>query len=152
MKCEVCGIRKAALRIHSVGEDGVAERSMCFQCGEPYTVQPMEMLDAEDGDVHFRIYLLPKEMFEGCERSVPLFRWTACQECGGPANAERSHSCSRCKGLGMVSDRVSLRVKIPAHVAASKVLRVQGHGNVRRADLKRGDVYLHVAGVLELVV
>lgn len=152
MRCEACGTSKAKLCVHQIDDEGVTDKSLCLECGMPYTVQPMEVVDAADGDIHFRVFLLPKEMSAGCERRVPLVRWAPCGACGGEAAKAAWRRCDRCKGAGVVSERVKVRVTIPPRVAPKKLLRVRRQGNVRKADMKRGDLYLHVSGALELVV
>lgn len=152
MQCEACGARKAKLRVQQIDEEGLVDKSLCLDCGMSYTVQPMEMVDAGRGDLHFRVFLLPKEMAEDCERRVPLVRWAQCTECKGEAATSEWRRCDRCQGAGVVSEKVGVRVTIPPRVAPKKLLRVRAQGNVRVTDMKRGDLYLHVSGALELVV
>ena len=151
MLCEVCGKHKAKLRVPEIGPGGVTDRLMCMGCGEPHTVQPMEGQAGKPGDVHLRLFLLPKEMAEGCTRCVRLVRWSLCRECRGEPSAD----CPRCRGFGQTRQKARVQVEIPPGVSPGKrpkILRLQGHGDVRRADGKRGDLLLHVAGAVELVV
>ena len=55
----------------------------------------------------------------------------------------------------MVRNNVALRVTIPPGLAARKRvqrLRVRAVGHARRDDGKLGDLYLHVASAVQLVV
>ena len=155
MLCQICGEREAKLRVPDIGPHGVVERLMCLSCGEPHTVQPMEGVDARDGDLHFRLFLLPKEMVNGCTRQVHLIRWAACKRCRRRRDADRDDPCRKCGGRGTVRERVRLQVSVPPGLAPGKRtrrLRVRSEGSVRRDDGKRGDVYLHVSRATELVV
>ena len=152
VQCQVCGERKAQLCVHQIDEHGVADQFVCMECGHPFTVQPMEMLDVADGDIHFRVFMLPKEMAEGCERYVPLTRWSLCGECSGDGTDRNGRHCKRCKGRGRLRERVKFRASIPAGVSPRKLLRLEGEGSARKRDKKPGNVWLHVSGALELVV
>jgi len=129
----------------------VADRFVCMECGHPFTVQPMERMDVADGDIHFRVFMLPKEMAEGCERYLPLTRWGLCGECGGDGT-DSDGPCKCCKDRGMVREAVLFRASIPAGVSPKKLLRLRGKGSARKRDKKRGNVWLHVSGAVEVVV
>ena len=152
LQCQVCGERKAKLRVHQIDEHGVAERFVCMECGHPFTVQPMETMDVADGDIHFRVFMLPKEMVEGCERYLLLVRWALCGECSGDGADRDGRRCKRCKGRGTLRERVTLRASIPAGVSPKKLLRLAGEGSARKRDKRRGTVWLHVCGAVEAVV
>jgi len=153
--CQVCGERSARLRVSEIGPDGVAERLLCLDCGESHTIQPMECLDAKDGDLHFRLFLLPEEMSDGCTRRLEFDRWVQCPKCEGEPKGKSSRDCRACRGRGRLVEHVTLDIQVPAGMTPGerpKILRLRGMGDLRRSEDQRGSVLLHVNPALDLAL
>lgn len=66
-----------------------------------------------------------------------------CSHCGGSGEIV-SNPCEECKGTGLVRQKKSLRVRIPAGVEDGSRLRISGEGEAGERGAGRGDLYVVV--------
>ena len=81
------------------------------------------------------------------ERSHGMMRMiTTCATCGG-IGKKIVEQCNKCHAEGVIADRVSVTVDIPAGASTGDTLRVSGQGHQEDISLPKGDVYvvIHVA-------
>jgi molecular chaperone DnaJ len=66
-----------------------------------------------------------------------------CSHCRGAGEIIAS-PCSECHGTGMMKDKTSLRIKIPAGIDEGSRLRITGEGEAGDVGMPRGDLYVIV--------
>ncbi|NLI09556.1 MAG: molecular chaperone DnaJ [Elusimicrobia bacterium] len=77
--------------------------------------------------------------------SQGFFSFTqTCPKCGGSGEIISS-PCKDCGGLGIVKEKSSLNVKIPAGVEDGSVLRVSGAGDAGEKGSSPGDLYIEIS-------
>ena len=64
-----------------------------------------------------------------------------CSHCRGAGEIIAS-PCGECQGTGMVKEKVSLKIKIPAGMDNGTRLRIPGEGEAGEKDMPRGDLYV----------
>lgn len=64
-----------------------------------------------------------------------------CSHCRG-AGEIIATPCGNCQGTGMIKDKASLRIKVPAGVDDGTRLRIQGEGEAGDRGMSRGDLYV----------
>jgi len=64
-----------------------------------------------------------------------------CSHCRGAGEIIAS-PCGECQGTGMVKEKASLKIKIPAGMDNGTRLRVPGEGEAGEKDMPRGDLYV----------
>jgi len=64
-----------------------------------------------------------------------------CSHCRGAGEIIAS-PCDKCQGTGMVKEKASLKIKIPAGMDNGTRLRVPGEGEAGEKDMPRGDLYV----------
>jgi curved DNA-binding protein len=79
-----------------------------------------------------------EDAFNGATRQITIDHASPCPRCGG-----RDRRCPTCGGSGLVSQRRTLRVKIPAGVRDGGRIRLSGQGEPGPRG-RRGDLYLRV--------
>ena len=65
--------------------------------------------------------------------------YSTCQQCGGEGKII-SNPCPKCSGSGLVRQRETIRVKIPAGVESGMQLTVQGEGHAAKNNGINGDL------------
>lgn len=65
--------------------------------------------------------------------------YSTCQQCGGEGKII-SNPCSTCHGTGLVRQRETIKVKIPAGVEAGMQMTVQGEGHAAKNNGINGDL------------
>lgn len=65
--------------------------------------------------------------------------YSTCQQCGGEGKII-SNPCHRCSGSGLVRQRETIKVKIPAGVESGMQLTVQGEGHAAKNNGINGDL------------
>ena len=65
--------------------------------------------------------------------------YSTCQQCGGEGKII-SNPCHKCSGSGLVRQRETIRVKIPAGVESGMQLTVQGEGHAAKNNGINGDL------------
>ncbi|MBR2162641.1 MAG: molecular chaperone DnaJ [Bacteroidales bacterium] len=65
--------------------------------------------------------------------------YSTCQQCGGEGKII-SNPCRHCGGTGLVRERVTIKVKIPAGVEAGMQLTIQGEGHAAKNNGINGDL------------
>ena len=65
--------------------------------------------------------------------------YSTCQQCGGEGKII-SNPCSTCSGSGLVRQRETIKVKIPAGVEAGMQMTVQGEGHAAKNNGINGDL------------
>lgn len=65
--------------------------------------------------------------------------YSTCQQCGGEGKVI-SNPCSTCHGTGLVRQRETIKVKIPAGVEAGMQMTVQGEGHAAKNNGINGDL------------
>ena len=65
--------------------------------------------------------------------------YSTCQQCGGEGKII-SNLCRHCGGTGLVRERVTIKVKIPAGVEAGMQLTIQGEGHAAKNNGINGDL------------
>ncbi len=69
---------------------------------------------------------------------------TECPDCHGEGNVI-SDPCSECKGKGVVSEKKSVKIKVPAGAYDEMVLRFRGGGNAGERGSESGDLYVEIS-------
>jgi len=64
-----------------------------------------------------------------------------CSHCRGAGEIIAS-PCGECQGTGMIKEKASLKIKIPAGMDNGTRLRVPGEGEAGEKDMPRGDLYV----------
>lgn len=64
-----------------------------------------------------------------------------CSHCRGAGEIIAS-PCGECQGTGMIKEKTSLKIKIPAGMDNGTRLRVPGEGEAGEKDMPRGDLYV----------
>ena len=64
-----------------------------------------------------------------------------CSHCRGAGEIIAS-PCGECQGTGMVKEKVSLKINIPAGMDNGTRLRIPGEGEAGEKDMPRGDLYV----------
>ena len=65
--------------------------------------------------------------------------YSTCQQCGGEGKII-TNPCSKCSGTGLVRQRETIKVKIPAGVESGMQLTVQGEGHAAKNNGINGDL------------
>ena len=65
--------------------------------------------------------------------------YSTCQQCGGEGKVI-SNPCHTCNGTGLVRQRETIKVKIPAGVEAGMQMTVQGEGHAAKNNGINGDL------------
>ncbi len=96
-----------------------------------------EQPKSEDLDITKNLNVTAKEIFEGKPISVTFNDMEKCTHCHGGGY------CPNCGGTGIVSNKKSVKVKLPKGVTEGKKVRLKGEG---KADAygNKGDLYLIV--------
>lgn len=68
---------------------------------------------------------------------------TACETCGGSGTVV-SESCTKCKGVTYLNERVSLDVKVPGGIEDGQSIRLAGEGEAGERGGPAGDLYLKI--------
>ncbi|HEX9636350.1 MAG TPA: J domain-containing protein [Acidobacteriota bacterium] len=79
-----------------------------------------------------------EDAYHGATRPISIERAAPCARCGG-----RDRRCPDCRGSGLVSERRTLQVKIPAGVTDGGRIRLAGQGEIGPRG-RRGDLHLRV--------
>ena len=79
-----------------------------------------------------------EDAFHGATKPIILDRSEPCRRCAG-----RDRRCPDCGGSGLVSERRTLEVKVPAGLPQGGRIRLSGQGEVGPRG-RRGDLYLRV--------
>lgn len=66
-----------------------------------------------------------------------------CSDCSGEGKTY-SVKCSKCSGRGVVKETVKLKVRIPAGIDDSGVIRLTGQGEAGEKGAQAGDLYMHI--------
>ena len=66
-----------------------------------------------------------------------------CEACRGEGKTY-AQLCTKCQGSGVLTDKVSLRVKIPAGINDSETIRLSGQGEAGEKGAPSGDLFLGV--------
>ncbi len=66
-----------------------------------------------------------------------------CPTCGG-SGKKAEKNCSQCHGKGIVKDKKTIKVKIPAGIDDGQVIRLSGEGQAASRNGRAGDLYLKI--------
>lgn len=68
---------------------------------------------------------------------------TTCEACGGEGKTF-AHKCSQCRGTGITTDTLNLKIKIPAGIDNGESIRLSGQGEAGQKGAPAGDLYVKV--------
>lgn len=68
---------------------------------------------------------------------------TVCSTCGGEGK-KAATPCRRCRGLGIINDSESLKIKIPAGIDNGQSIKLSGKGEAGQKGGASGDLYIKI--------
>jgi len=68
---------------------------------------------------------------------------TNCENCDGEGKTY-SQKCKKCRGMGVIQDAVSLKIKIPAGIDNGETIRLSGQGEAGEKGAQAGDLYIKI--------
>ena len=68
---------------------------------------------------------------------------SVCPDCNGAGEIPEK-KCKKCDGLGVVHDKVELKIKIPAGIDNRETIKINGNGEAGKNNTRAGDLYITV--------
>ena len=98
---------------------------------------PSKQTGARGRDLTLDIEVTPEEAADGTKKTINVPHAIDCPECSGSGTPGQrvegqasSTPCTRCDGMGMITDMRCIEVKIPSGVREGVSLRLPGQGEV----------------------